>query len=319
MIYTLSDQDLNNMEKYSVLDIKISVIVPCYNVSNYITACVKSIVEQTIGLSHLEIILINDASTDETYNMLLNIEQQYPDNILVVNCDVNGKQGRARNIGLSYASGDYITFVDADDQIAPGMLDELIRGLLYCDASIAECEAQMIMDYNNIPKNIEPNESTVHKLTRVESDEEARIFYINQAFETSVCRRLYRRDFIEDTKLCFPEQIFMEDIYFSQLAMIYCKSMYQVNIPYYLYYIHPDSTMHSARLASYYMDIHKVSTLVIETVKERGLFETYKDALQYVYTQKVFHDLTDFMSKSIKPFPIHNYQIMKQYIEDTFH
>lgn len=76
---------------------------------------------------------------------------------------------------------------------------------------------------------------------------------------------------------------------------------------------------HSARLASYYMDIHKVSTLVIETVKERGLFETYKDALQYVYTQKVFHDLTDFMSKSIKPFPIHNYQIMKQYIEDTFH
>ena len=101
MIYTLSDQDLNNMEKYSVLDIKISVIVPCYNASNYITACVKSIVEQTIGLSHLEIILINDASTDETYNMLLNIEQQYPDNILVVNCDVNGKQGRARNIGLS--------------------------------------------------------------------------------------------------------------------------------------------------------------------------------------------------------------------------
>ena len=83
---------------------KISVIIPCYNVKDMVSECLDSIVAQTIGLEHLEIILIDDASADETVSVLKKYEEKYPDNIMLVLCEKNGRQGTARNIGLSYAT-----------------------------------------------------------------------------------------------------------------------------------------------------------------------------------------------------------------------
>ena len=94
---------------------KINVIVPCYNVEKYIDRCLDSVVGQTIGLDKLEIICVNDASTDGTWDRLSAWEKRYPLNIRLINCPRNGAQGRARNIGLSHAFGSYITFLDADD------------------------------------------------------------------------------------------------------------------------------------------------------------------------------------------------------------
>ena len=104
---------------------KISVIIPCYNVKDMVSECLDSIVAQTIGLEHLEIILIDDASADETVSVLKKYEEKYPDNIMLVLCEKNGRQGTARNIGLSYATGDFISFVDSDDWIHPVMFKEL--------------------------------------------------------------------------------------------------------------------------------------------------------------------------------------------------
>lgn len=105
---------------------KISVIIPCYNVKDMVSECLDSIVAQTIGLEHLEIILIDDASADETVSVLKKYEEKYPDNIMLVLCEKNGRQGTARNIGLSYATGDFISFVDSDDWIHPDMYKVLV-------------------------------------------------------------------------------------------------------------------------------------------------------------------------------------------------
>ena len=94
---------------------KINVIIPCYNVEHYIDRCLASVVEQTIGLDKLEIICVNDASTDGTWNKLSAWKKRYPQTFMLINCPQNGAQGKARNIGLSHASGSYITFLDADD------------------------------------------------------------------------------------------------------------------------------------------------------------------------------------------------------------
>lgn len=66
---------------------KISVIIPCYNVKDMVSECLDSIVAQTIGLEHLEIILVDDASTDETVSVLKKYEEKYPDNIMLVLCE----------------------------------------------------------------------------------------------------------------------------------------------------------------------------------------------------------------------------------------
>ncbi len=104
---------------------KISIIIPCYNAFPYSSDCMEALEKQTIGMDALEIILVNDASTDQTFQMLCKWEQKYPESIMVINLEENGKQGRARNIGIEYASGEFIGYVDIDDTIDPHMYDKL--------------------------------------------------------------------------------------------------------------------------------------------------------------------------------------------------
>lgn len=94
---------------------KISVIIPYHNVEQYIDRTLSSLSSQTIGVENLEIICVDDASTDNIWEHLLAWEQKYPENILLVQCEENGRQGRARNIGLSHATDEWIAFIDSDD------------------------------------------------------------------------------------------------------------------------------------------------------------------------------------------------------------
>ena len=96
---------------------KISVITPCYNSYDYLDKCFDSLVNQTIGIENIEIIFVNDASTDNTGEKLNSYEALYPESILVIHLDENVKQGGARNVALQYVSGEYIIFVDSDDWV----------------------------------------------------------------------------------------------------------------------------------------------------------------------------------------------------------
>lgn len=106
-------------------DKKVSVIVPCYNVAKYLDKCVESLLHQTFGRECMEIILVDDASTDEgaTKEKIMKYEQQFPDTIKAVFLPRNMRQGGARNAGITYAVGEYIIFCDADDW----MLDEALE------------------------------------------------------------------------------------------------------------------------------------------------------------------------------------------------
>lgn len=102
---------------------KVSVIIPVYNSSDKLPRCLDSLISQT--LTDTEFILVNDASTDKSYDILLEYEAKATDRIIVVNCDTNKGAGGARNIGLDIASGQYIGFVDSDDFIKEDMFEAL--------------------------------------------------------------------------------------------------------------------------------------------------------------------------------------------------
>lgn len=104
---------------------EISVVIPCYNVEKYIDECVESLVNQTFGIERMELIFVNDASTDSTLEKLAAWEQKYPDSIIVVTLVENSKQGTARNIGMEYASGTYLGFVDSDDYVELDMFQRM--------------------------------------------------------------------------------------------------------------------------------------------------------------------------------------------------
>ncbi len=89
---------------------KVSVVVPCYNASQYLDKCITQLLRQTIGLDNMEIILVDDASTDDgrTWKLIMNYEQRFPDTIMAISLEQNMRQGGARNAGVSYASGKYL-------------------------------------------------------------------------------------------------------------------------------------------------------------------------------------------------------------------
>ena len=91
---------------------RISVIIPCYNVQKYIMRCFGSIYDQTYGFENLEVIFIDDLSTDNTWSILESLQRKYPGNVISLKMQKKGKCGGTRNLGMDICSGKYITFVD---------------------------------------------------------------------------------------------------------------------------------------------------------------------------------------------------------------
>ena len=104
---------------------KISIIIPCYNTEQYIDRCLTSLINQTIGLEHLSIICVNDASTDHTWEKLESWRKRFPNNIILINAIQNGRQGTARNIAFPYVTTPYVAYLDSDDWLEPDMYEKM--------------------------------------------------------------------------------------------------------------------------------------------------------------------------------------------------
>lgn len=115
---------------------KISIIVPAYNAHNTLGRCLDTLVHQT--LQDIEIIVVNDASTDNTWAVMQEYEVKYPDKITIINCDHNSRAGGARNIGFDMATGEYIGMVDADDYVATTMYEQLYKKASETGADIVD-------------------------------------------------------------------------------------------------------------------------------------------------------------------------------------
>lgn len=124
----------NNSYQFSSSNTLISVIVPVYNGEKYIDDCLFSIIKQTY--TNIEIILVNDASTDDTYMKLLEYKSR-DERIKIINLDVNSGVSYARNMGVMASKGDWICFIDVDDYIKPYYIESFIKRIkpniyVYC-------------------------------------------------------------------------------------------------------------------------------------------------------------------------------------------
>lgn len=252
---------------------KISVIIPCYNVEKYIDRCLESVVNQTIGLDRLEIICVNDASTDGTWERLTLWEQRYSENMVLINCEENGKLGKARNIGLSYALGNYIVFLDSDDWIEPDAYEKMYRAMCSFSCDIVRC--QMIRDAGkeNIWDVCKKREKEDFFLEITEG-EERRKFLVSDIMDNGCCNKMYTRDFIFQHQLHFPEDRTYEDIYWGMLCYLYAERIYFLNENMYHYFINPESIV-MKKDEPYHMDIFSTSMMMWEECVRRGALERY--------------------------------------------
>ena len=148
----------NNMEKPLI-----SVIVPVYNAEEYIDKCIENLIIQTYG--NIEIILVDDGSTDRSPQIIDDYSKQY-ENVIAVH-QKNQGQGVARNKGLDIASGDYIGFMDDDDNIPADYYDILYKVMIETGADIVQGQLTYYDPYKNIYKKVE------HSQKRVECDDKS--------------------------------------------------------------------------------------------------------------------------------------------------
>ena len=116
---------------------KVSIIVPAYNSGDTLARCLGSLVHQT--LDDIEIIVVNDASTDDTWEIMKRCQAQFPEKVVIVNGDVNRGSGGARNQGFDIATGEYIGLVDSDDFVAPNMYEQLFNKAKEGNYDIVDC------------------------------------------------------------------------------------------------------------------------------------------------------------------------------------
>lgn len=166
-------------------NIKISVIVPVFNVAPYITRCIESLQNQTF--SEMEIILVDDGSTDESGKICDSFSKQ--DSRIIVLHKENGGLSSARNAGIDMARGKYLGFVDGDDWIAKDMYEELYYLAESEDAQIVSCKYQGV-DNEDI-ENAENIEET-HIFTVLECKDALKKFFFREITE-SVCDKLFLR------------------------------------------------------------------------------------------------------------------------------
>ena len=117
--------------------IKVSIIVPFYDVENYIETCLQSLVNQT--LQDIEILLVNDGSKDGSEKIAKQFVENYPDKIIYLEKE-NGGLSDARNYAIPYAKGEYIAFLDSDDYIEPNMYEEMYTKAKEEDLDYVECD-----------------------------------------------------------------------------------------------------------------------------------------------------------------------------------
>ena len=225
---------------------KISIIVPIYNVEDYLPRCIESICQQTY--KNLEIILVNDGSTDNSSN-ICNLYAQKDDRILVIHKQ-NGGLVTARKEGLRVSSGDFVGFVDGDDYIEPDMYDNLLRVILDKHADVVD---------SGYKKN---------------GDSKCREHVLRQHSEDAVCpsiwSKLYKSNVIKECYNMVPDsQSYGED--FLCLIVLVCENKKIVNIPhaYYNYTIREDSVYHQVSEKKY-MDILCLHNAIIELLNKYG-------------------------------------------------
>ncbi len=276
---------------------KISIIVPVYNVEKYLPECLDSIINQTF--TDFECICINDGSPDNSLAILKEYASK-DSRIKIINQENKG-QSSARNVGMKFSKGKYIAFIDSDDWISTDYLDILYNIIENKQYDIAICNHQYYYSKDNKYVPYIPNVFIDENTTQFDK------FFCGYTFG-SVCTRLYRREFLENNKMLFLENVVMEDYIFSIITYLSTKKITFVNDGLYYYRTQIKSTMSNydrvtiSKFCNNFFIIkeivkRKISCIEIENFFVKSFFHNLSDT--YKRAKKSKYSIEDLFDKSL--------------------
>lgn len=266
---------------------KLSIIIPVYNMANgKIQRCLDSLLCQTIFFSNnkVEIICVDDCSTDNSLEIINNYCLQNPSVIYCYKNSENHKQGSARNLGLSKCKGDYIFFVDSDDFVAINYIELLLNMAIKSDADIVSC------NYTRTDSISLENANKVELFNTITTKSDLETKIKNAILNDGLCwNKIYSRNFLLGNKdekgyKLFPEDCFFEDNAIMYALLISCKKYTFLNESLYFYYQNPSSTMHTFSWEKMY-DRIRTGILLIENSKKQQEYEKYKEEIEWRFIE----------------------------------
>lgn len=267
----------------------ISIILPVYNVSAYIERSLCSALNQTYPF--IEIILVNDGSTDDTMNIVNQILHTHPRSaaVKVISHDKNRGPSAGRNTGLKYASGKYVFFLDNDDSIPADCIETLATAAHSFDP---HC---IVGDYTVSHPDLF-RKITLKMKEGLYTDPNAIMeHYLQRDIYIMVWNKLYRRDFILENNLFFKEGLLHEDELWSFQLFSILPSLYIVCKPTYLYEIRQNSIMGtlSDKTIEHRMTVTKE---MVEWIKQHPALQNNSDLFYFFedWKNKLFRTLLRF-------------------------
>ena len=212
-------------------EMQISVIVPVYNSEKYLEKCVDSILSQTY--TDIEVILVNDGSTDRSYS-ICEMFMKKDKRVITVHKE-NGGLSDARNAGLKIARGDYVTFIDSDDYIHTDMINEMYNALLKYEADFVSCGFVRIQEDDVYTKS-EANDLNVKVYNRDQA-----LIHVHDDVNVIACGKLFKKSLFDNIRFEYGK--YHEDEFIIHQLIYLCKTIVVIQCKYYYYVMHPNTIM----------------------------------------------------------------------------
>ena len=273
-------------------DVKFSIILPCYNVENYIAECLESLINQSY--KNLEIICVNDGSSDGT----LKVIEDYiaKDNRIQVVTQTNQGQGVARNNGVKLAAGDFISFIDPDDWIELDTYEQLNRFIETHDSTVVEFNYKL---YYDATKQFATSKHIDSFLKRYKFDIIKHQSYnwknlkkLLLHYKSSSCTKVYKKSFLIDNEIMFSPHKNGEDIPFALAVVLSAERIDFINKEFYIYRRRPESSSNTLQKQDMLYLFDQID-MTREIVSKYGLleplskdFSNYKKRLIYDANKK---------------------------------
>ncbi|MDD3693625.1 MAG: glycosyltransferase [Oscillospiraceae bacterium] len=256
----------------------ISVIIPVFNIENYINKCIDSVLSQTFR--DFELILIDDGSTDQSGKICDNYANRYPDIIKVWHTE-NAGQGSARNTGVRFATGKYLQFVDGDDFIDCDMLEKMFEmaeksgfpDMVVCGIKVLNNEGVVT---SILKENLTPTQ-------RLEGDAVKDLLLIYP----SPCNRIIRRDFYISCNVEFPAGVWYEDVRVTVKLSALTQSAAYVDKPFYNYYTRIGSSTKNTN-CDRMRELIWAFEDILSFFKKNGLFMPFYERLEFLAIRHLY-------------------------------
>ena len=230
--------------------VKVSIIVQVYNTAKYLSMCIESLINQT--LKDIEIILINDGSTDESESII----KKYKDKRIKYIFKKNEGIGKTRNLGIEKTNGEYLAFIDSDDYIEPNFCE-----VMYNKAIKDECDIVICDYYKDINERLEEVKFASFKDTNLKENPE-----IINLINLGPCNKIYKKDLFKNQKNRFVENLKYEDAPFVCRLLLSAKKIGKIDecLAHYVIHEKSETTTRDERI----FDILKITDIIVKDLEK---------------------------------------------------